>query len=359
MVSPMFTKTKVKRFQSLMSTDLSELDKDLSGSAKSGIPVELHFYLKRYSLNVMQRFTLGSGFATNATMTKEFVRKLENLYEVTRTARFVGDFLPALSLLDTFKKRQLRRVVNDLLATISQVVEEHKVNLDPENPQDIVDELLIVASKDKSAFTQKKDLLLILMDMFSVGIHTSSSSIEWFVYCLCKFPEWQDKICEELSQVIDKNQLPCLDNSDKTPVLNAALKEMYRMFPITPIGVARTNDEDDSLGTYFIPKNTFVFWNAWGYNRDPTVWDDPDTFRPDRYMDGSKHSAIPLPTFGVGPRMCAGANLAEEEIYSACALLCQRYKWQFYTPELHKNFDNGVMGMVLKPSLFRVVLSER
>jgi len=220
-----------------------------------------------------------------------------------------------------------------------------------------LDELLIAASQDDSSFVQKKDLLLIVMDMYLAGTNTSSSSVEWFAYCLAKFPEWQDKIYEELSHVLDKNQLP-LQCQEKTPVLNAVLKEVYRIRPVGPLGNTRTTEEDDWLGGYFIPKKTLVFWNVWGYNHDPDVWGDPANFRPERFME--PNADIPLHHFGAGPRICVGLTLAEEEIYAACALLCQRFKWQFEVPQLHKEFDLGFMGLVLKPSsLFKVVLSER
>jgi len=343
--------------------ELIELDNQLSKAVKTGLPVEIHFYMKRYALNIIERYVFGSSFPYNDAETNEmafkFVQLIERLFEKLTPTQFVSDFLPALWFLDTGKKRQLRDTVNELLAMIAKIVEEHKINLDSENPKDLLDDLLIAASQDDSTFLQNKDMLLVMMDMYSAGTDSSSVSVEWFMYCLAKFPEWQDTIYNELSHLQDASEFLFLENCDKTPVLNAALKEMYRMYPIAPVGITRTNDEDDWLGGYFIPKKTLVFWNAWGYNRDPEIWDDPDHFRPDRFME-PKHASTPLQIFGLGPRMCVGANLAEEEVYAACALLCQKYKWQFENPQLHKEFDNGVLGMVLKPSsLFKVVLSER
>lgn len=45
---------------------------------------------------------------------------------------------------------------------------------------------------------------------------------------------------------------------------------------------------------------------------DPNLWDDPDRFRPERWLE---HPDNPLFTFGVGYRMCAGSLLAYRELY--------------------------------------------
>lgn len=53
---------------------------------------------------------------------------------------------------------------------------------------------------------------------------------------------------------------------------------------------------------YTIPKGTVVLPNLWSVHRDPTVWDDPDTFSPTRFLDKEgkllrKECFIP---FGIG-----------------------------------------------------------
>lgn len=82
-----------------------------------------------------------------------------------------------------------------------------------------------------------------------------------------------------------------------------------------------------------IPVGTTIFLNAWACNMgnrlfsfplyfsegeilnhgiDPILWEDPDTFRPERWLEHPNH---PLFTFGVGYRMCAGSLLAYRELY--------------------------------------------
>lgn len=45
---------------------------------------------------------------------------------------------------------------------------------------------------------------------------------------------------------------------------------------------------------------------------DPDVWSDPETFRPERWLE---QPDAPLFTYGLGYRMCAGSLLANRELY--------------------------------------------
>lgn len=55
-----------------------------------------------------------------------------------------------------------------------------------------------------------------------------------------------------------------------------------------------------------------VFLNAWACNMDDELWEDPEVFRPERWIEHPNH---PIFTFGVGYRMCAASLLAYRELY--------------------------------------------
>lgn len=73
--------------------------------------------------------------------------------------------------------------------------------------------------------------------------------------------------------------------------------------------------EDCVVAGYPIPKGTRIFINLWKLHRDPSVWSDPETFEPERFMtthsnmdaSGQHYEYIP---FGSGRRSCPGAVLA-------------------------------------------------
>ena len=61
-----------------------------------------------------------------------------------------------------------------------------------------------------------------------------------------------------------------------------------------------------------IPEGSTVFLNAWACNMDPEVYEDPHSFSSERFI---QNPDLPIFTYGVGTRMCAGYVLGNRELY--------------------------------------------
>jgi cytochrome P450 len=73
---------------------------------------------------------------------------------------------------------------------------------------------------------------------------------------------------------------------------------------------------DDRLGEYFVPAGTEVYVPPYFIQRNPTVWEEPNCFNPDRFRPESakyRHRLATIP-FSSGPRNCIGALLARVEM---------------------------------------------
>ena len=69
------------------------------------------------------------------------------------------------------------------------------------------------------------------------------------------------------------------------------------------------------------------------------LWDSPETFEPDRFMDLSSKQLAEIRTkkgympFGAGHRMCIGKNLSHEEQVLFLASIFQKYRVTLSEPE--------------------------
>ncbi|XP_044010891.1 probable cytochrome P450 4ac1 [Aphidius gifuensis] len=118
--------------------------------------------------------------------------------------------------------------------------------------------------------------------------------------------EVQDKIREEVNEIvgdelINENVLNNLTYIDMT------LKEIIRLFPITPL-LGRVTNDDLKLTSYTLPKGCSIALLAFGVQRNPNYWIEPDKFNPERFTpENSKnrpnYAYIP---FSRGVRMCPG-----------------------------------------------------
>lgn len=70
----------------------------------------------------------------------------------------------------------------------------------------------------------------------------------WALYAL------QDKVQEEIDQVIGQNRRPTMANKPNLPYTDAVIHEIQRIGNIVPLNGLRMAAKDTTLGGYFIPK---------------------------------------------------------------------------------------------------------
>ncbi|KAH8026465.1 hypothetical protein HPB51_020575 [Rhipicephalus microplus] len=82
------------------------------------------------------------------------------------------------------------------------------------------------------------------------------------------------------------------------------------------------------MGTQPIPKDTNVLFNIYRVNHDPNLWEEPEKYRPDRFLDTVtgklRQGAGPLVSFGLGTRACPGEKLAHVNIFYIIVRFMQR-----------------------------------
>lgn len=67
--------------------------------------------------------------------------------------------------------------------------------------------------------------------------------------------------------------------------LKAVIKETLRLHPPSPLLVPHLSLEDCEVDSYMVPTGTTMFINAWAIGRDPSMWNAPEEFMPERFID--------------------------------------------------------------------------
>ena len=187
-----------------------------------------------------------------------------------------------------------------------------------------------------------EELVNQLMTFLAAGHETTASALTWTIYLLCKYPDVQVRLREEiLSLNTDKEAMPELDD---LPFLAAVINETLRLFPPVSLTV-RECVKDTVVAGELIPKGTAVMLPPWAVNAAIDSWgEDALEFVPERWLEGSigheSRSNFSFMTFLHGPRSCIGERFARAEL----AYLVIAWVTAFDTQLADQNFVPQVGG---------------
>nr|BED43012.1 cytochrome P450 monooxygenase [Trametes versicolor] len=158
---------------------------------------------------------------------------------------------------------------------------------------------------------------------FEAGPDTSFSILQAVFLAMSLYPEVLKKAQAELDAVVGPHRLPDFEDREALVYVNAIIKEALRWHVVTPLSVPHCTLEDDVFNGYFIPAGTTILPNVWAMLHDPAVYEDPEEFRPERFLrDGVPDPTVRDPylfVFGYGRRICPGRHFADDLLYITIA----------------------------------------
>ncbi|XP_015437179.1 PREDICTED: probable cytochrome P450 301a1, mitochondrial [Dufourea novaeangliae] len=174
------------------------------------------------------------------------------------------------------------------------------------------------------------------LDLFLVGIDTTSNSVASVLYQLALHPEKQDIVYKEVCKVLpDEGTQLEGKHMDQLKYLKACIRETLRMYPVV-IGNGRCMTKDTVISGYQVPKGVQVVFQHYVISNLDKYFPRSREFLPERWLqgdDGVRHSFASLP-FGYGRRMCLGRRFAELEMLVVISKILQRYKLEYHHEKL-------------------------
>ncbi|MBM1633462.1 cytochrome P450 [Sulfitobacter mediterraneus] len=182
-----------------------------------------------------------------------------------------------------------------------------------------------------------------LLTFIVAGHETTALTLAWAMYLVGFDQEVQDRASAEAQSVL--NGRACTgDDVEKLPFIRMIIDEALRMYPAAGI-ISRTAQKADTLCDREIKPGDTVMIPIYALGRHQMLWDDPDSFRPERFADRKAIDRYAYLPFGDGPRICIGASFALQEAVIILATLLSRFE---FTPVAGKD-PEPVMILTLRP----------
>lgn len=170
---------------------------------------------------------------------------------------------------------------------------------------------------------------------------TTSDVLTWFFLILTVYPEVQNKLSQEVDDVIGSNR-PSLKYRESMPYTEAVMHEVHRFVSSNPSALPHSVSQDVWLEGYFLPKGTQVVYSPSEVHSNPDYFPGPEKFLPERHIssDGKFVKNEKVMSFGTGKRLCPGEGIAHASIF-----LCVTSFVQTFVIECPKGRKYGTQGV--------------
>lgn len=180
--------------------------------------------------------------------------------------------------------------------------------------------------------------VVIMQDLFLGGIDTVAIVIVWAMTELARNPRVMKKAQEEIRAVLgSKREKITEEDVEKVEYLKLIIKETFRLHPPVP-NIPRESMSQIKIQGYDIPPNTRIQLNIWAIGRDTKIWEKPEEFIPERFIDSAIHykgQNYGLLPFGSGRRICPALPMASTTVELGLLNMLYFFDWKL---------PNGMVG---------------
>ncbi|ESK95649.1 cytochrome p450 [Moniliophthora roreri MCA 2997] len=311
---------------------------------------ESHSLVLKVTLLVLAK----SGFGMPTSWTRpadglDIIRSLSTVSE-TFLARII---LPRWAYSLPFKRlHSIEKAWNEVTAFINTGINERKAERREEDvdvadlPGDLLNRL-VVASEDGGRYAMtKEETVANMLSLLFAGHETTASGLLTTLGYLALYQDEQQAAYNEIQKL---QSVPLPQDLARLQYVLGCFLEAQRLCPAPlflprdmpddiPVKIARPAEE-----TFVLKKGYRLVFDMVGIMRNPHFFEDPDVFRPSRWIDKSESE---LGMFGFGPRMCVGRKFAQYEAVAwlACLLRDWRLDIALQPGETKVQYIDRVMG---------------
>jgi len=349
--------------EAIIQEEASELIETFRKQSGNGKSVSTGNAFNAAILNALWQILTGDRFKQDDPELLSAIKMLTSNIQENRTIQGVATFMPWLVKMfpNWSGYNYMLKDVGPVTSFIWRSLTQHEETFQEGENRDFLDVYIQETRKTKdpkSPFHEKNsEINWVLVDLFIAGTETTSTTLSWTFMYLSKHQEVQKKLQQEIDKVVGNSRLPSVADRPMMHYAQAVMHETLRYASFIPFSLFHNTIHDTEFGGYSIPKDTMIIPNLWAVHHDPAIWGDPETFRPERFLNdkGEFQKNENFLAFSTGKRVCLGETLARDEYFIFLTSLFQRFEVR---PDGEIDLEPFV-GMVLSPKPNNFILKER
>jgi cytochrome P450 len=217
-----------------------------------------------------------------------------------------------------------RRVRRRWVALIGRIIAERKEKASQEAPRDLFDLLSTATDPESGAPFSAEGLVDQVATLIAAGHETTGVALFWSLWLVAAAPNIQERLAAEV-ETLDLGPDNAAGILPRLVYTRAVVHEAMRLYPPAYTIVRQAKHSDDAGGIP-VPGGAIVFIAPWVLHRHRRLWPQPEVFDPTRFLPGAptpdRFAYLP---FGVGPRVCIGAQFALTEATLVVATMVKAF----------------------------------
>ncbi|CAH8384896.1 unnamed protein product [Eruca vesicaria subsp. sativa] len=334
----LFRTQAIDNLRGVRAEELERFYLSLYDKAVKKESIEIGEETMKFTNNMICRMSMGR----SCTVEKGGIERVRELtiksFALSKKLFFANTCLTWLEKLGiSIFNREIMEVSHGFDELLEKILVEHEEKpTEEEKDMDMMD-LLLEASREENAEYKvtRKQIKSLFVEIFMAGIDTAAQATQWTMAEIINNPKILERLRREIDLVVGKERLIKETDIPKLPYLQAVVKEGLRLHPPGPFLVRRFQ-ESCKIKEFYVPGETTLLVNVYAIMRDPDLWEDPDEFKPERFLATSrseqeeeiKEQAFKYIPFGAGRRGCPAGNLGSIFVGTAIGMMVQCFDWR-------------------------------
>ncbi|CAK4362902.1 unnamed protein product, partial [Aphanomyces euteiches] len=249
-----------------------------------------------------------------------------------------------------------RKAQANLKRIVQQIIQDKLAMPSSEKPKDLLDMILPHSTTEQA--------IAHTVAFMAAGYDSSSSTLCFVLGTLASHPKVVAALRSEYIKAILKHgSLSSWEAVADLSYTQAVIQETLRVNAVAISTLNRITVADDHIpmsdgSTVFIPKGTSIYVSIAAMHHNPKYWTDPESFIPDRFIEGTpewnadlalrggKSHAFHYMPFSFGSKGCIGYRFAMTKLQLIVATLVSKYD---FIPTSKTDMRQWFSGATIRP----------